>query len=195
MAQKEWCSIESVPALVSAMQAEARLDQEKDPHGLQYTIVHWKATSKPEKAWRAVVPKDFYITRTYCLEGCAYGPKKDRLHWRNNRFSDLTPGDTVTLELSEELVADRTWRKGFFTNPRWKREFPAKNSQSAILERHNLLQIHQVELPDKDDLSNRLGKYQRALQVKRASGTRQRRALQNMAQSDSGTSSSSSESS
>ena len=39
-----------------------------------------------------------------------------------------------------------------------------------------------------------VGKYQRALHVKRARGTHQRRALQNMAQSDSSTSSSSSES-
>ena len=80
-------------------------------------------------------------------------------------------------------------------NPRWKRELPTKNGQSAITKRHKLLEVHHVELSDEDDLSNRLGKYQSALQIRRARGTRQGPVLQNMAQSGSFTSTSSSESS
>ena len=48
-------------------------------------------------------------------------------------------------------------------NPRWKRELPTTNGQSATTERHKLLEVHHVELSDEDDLSNRLGKYQSAL--------------------------------
>ena len=167
-ARKEGTSIESVPDFVSAMQEEARLDQAKDPKGLQYTIVHWKAPSKPVQAWRGVAPKGFYITRTYCLEGSAYGLQRDQLHWKNHKFSDLTKGETIQFQFFKEPIDDREWRKGFFTNPRWKRQFPQRHSQSAILERHAMLQDHDVELPDKDDLSNRLGRYQRGLQIKRA---------------------------
>lgn len=195
MAKKEGCSVESVPDLVSKMQEEARLEMKKDPDGLQYTVIHWKTDAKPEKAWVGNSPKKFFITRTYCLEGSAYGPKKDQLHWRNKRFSDLSAGETVTFAFSQEPILDRTWRKGFFSNPRWKRSFPTKNSQSAILERHSLLQVHDIEPMKEDALSQRLGKYQRALQVKRARGARQRRVLSKLAQDSDSSSSSSSETS
>ena len=45
----------------------------------------------------------------------AIWPQKGRPHWRNKKFCDLTPGDIVTCQFSDELVADRTW-KIYFLN-------------------------------------------------------------------------------
>ena len=58
----------------------------------------------------------------------------------------------LCLNPGEVKVLERTAWKAYL-----------ENGQSAITERHKLLEVHHVELSDEDDLSNRLGKYQSAL--------------------------------
>ena len=56
----------------------------------------------------------FYITRTYCLEGSAYGLQRDQLHWKSHKFSDLTKGETIQFQFFKEPIDDREWRKCFY---------------------------------------------------------------------------------
>ena len=189
-------SIETVDAMVETMRQQAAIDERRDPNGMHYRIVHWKPVSKPAKATTAEFSSKFQITKTYCLHGCLAVARGKRVLWKNYRFTDLQNGDTVQVNTSETVIDNRTWRRGAYTNPRWKstREFPERGKQNTLMDRQEVLN---VEMPEQaDSLEKRLGKYERSLQSKRQRTQRQRRVLKELeassSDSDSSTSSSSS---
>ena len=104
----------------------------------QYAVVRWEPERKPIGQW--VLPKpEFQISKTYCLQ---IHPGNPRLHIRSTWMEDHTFADTYGQrplksfpKVEWETIADRKWRRGYFSNTRWNREKPKKGEDDTIMKR------------------------------------------------------------
>ena len=104
----------------------------------QYAVVRWEPERKPIGQW--VLPKpEFQISKTYCLQ---IHPGNPRLHVRSTLMEDHTFADTYGQsplksfpKVEWETIADREWRRGYFSNTRWDRQKPKLGEDDTIIKR------------------------------------------------------------
>ncbi|CAJ1447063.1 unnamed protein product [Effrenium voratum] len=126
--------------LEAVLRAEARRANAIDA-ACQHIIVRWEPELKPLSAWVLPDKQDFQISKTYCLQ---LVPGNPRLRVRNTAIVDYTFSDMAGQhgnrsfpKVETEEIADRAWRRGYFSNTRWNKKVPARGESDTMMGRYD----------------------------------------------------------
>jgi hypothetical protein len=140
--------------------------------GVQYVIAEVLSDMRPSMEYK-FAHRTFQIQKTYCFECRKVG---SGVRWFNRVFSDsfvFSCGPSLAHHWVEQnVVADRSWRRGYFKCRTWDRAIPKKGSTTTLMRRHEEQHGHADSSSDEDDFSRRTRKYVRKLTRRRLAAKR-----------------------
>ena len=155
--------IATIDEMETVLRSAATQAMATDPT-VQYAVVRWEPEQKPASAW--VLPgAEFKISKTYCLQLL---PDNPRVHVRTTSILDYTftelagqPGGSRSYPKVElEAVADRAWRRGYFSAKPWDRKAPEQARPDSIVKRHQEHKRRRLQPPNLEDEFERTARRQ-----------------------------------
>ena len=167
--KKPGSRIASIGEMESVLRAEANGAMSLDP-AVQFVVVRWEPEQKPATTW-ALPSSEFQISRTYCLELL---PGNPRVHVRNTAPLDCTftevagaGGSRSFPKVEQEIIQDRSWRRGYFASKRWDRKPPERGEKHAVLARFEEHKRRKMPLPNLKDEWERSARQQASKLLRR----------------------------
>ncbi len=142
--------IATIEEFVNVLKAGAQRCNDRDPNGTRYFAERLESTLRPVSvstlSWSA-----FKLRSTYCMQLTRFPGGKRGPRAADFVYADLCSGRPKTLEaivLTEVVVKDRNWRRGYFGTKRWDREIPTTRDEVVSrFETHLELGVNAAVMP------------------------------------------------
>eukprot|EP00435_Cladocopium_sp_Y103_P020817 s456_g5.t1 len=133
--KKKDALIKTPEELIDVCEKGAAADTARDPTGpVTWVVRRFEMDLKPERYY-VLTDAEFQISQTYALEIMPLFGKRTVIRWKNLIFADQTEGKLQGADLSEVVVTDRSWRRGYFQSQKWLKKKPEHGEENQLMKK------------------------------------------------------------